>query len=301
MKHYFVKRMICCFMIMFCISILFGSNVIAQTKGKKYLVKKCNVYWMHSSGMKWFFLFRNTYKYNSKNHLISIKEKRGKTEYKKLQWKDTDSQSSTVKETFYEEVTHHTYKNGNLMKSMKYSGVGYIESKLTYKYNKRGDVIAKTYEDLGTGAKKYESKDSFKINYKYSKNGLPKQASVSNQRNTRIDKKIQKSKRVTIEKQYFDKNGLLTEIVTDHLDDGTSMNGQRTLFEYKYNKAGLVSEVTITVQSPAYGTPIFTNWVKVQYEYTDVKIDKKRYAKMINDLNCEATAPSFSHYFENWY
>ena len=57
--------MICCFMIMFCISILFGGNVIAQTKGKKYLVKKCKVYFMHYSDMKWDFRFKNTYKYYS--------------------------------------------------------------------------------------------------------------------------------------------------------------------------------------------------------------------------------------------
>ena len=166
------------------------------------------------------------------------------------------------------------YENGKRKKVI----VSYYQ-KLNKKMEFNGKVAYKCENNQRIEDYKYNKRGYINIGkYKYYKNGLPKVLKTKSNGDD-IGKAV----------YYFNKKGLLTKFKKSDWN----ISAKAVVLKYKYDKKGRVKEAVVN--------PGKDFIYKVKYKYTNRKIDKKRYSKMINETALNEQGSMGIGYFDYWY
>lgn len=271
---------------------IFGLSDAGAATKKGRLVKAVTKQYYDDTKMKWITEHKVSYAYNKKNDPVKIKTKDYNSDGKlvstdtcknvyKYKKSVRRSRKMTVTYSDPDQKLTQTWKYdkyGNPKKSNRYSSYQdewWINTETNYVYKKRGYLT----KESSTWFDNYSDENDpdtgkWKYTVKQKKNLLKSFVAYSYNKN---EKKWEKEKAYS-----FNSKGLVTK-VTDYAVDTTMT------FKYSWKK-GRVTSVTrsVTDEDSSYKD-------RYKFSYTKKKTGKIRYAKMINQITCDA------YTFYPWY
>lgn len=265
-----------------CMTMVMGTFAAAPAMAKTELTLVKSQTHYYKDGKKWKKSVEKTsYKYNKRKDPIKMKgvSFMGQPFTTKLKWTYKKGKRAKMVEV-------PIYKSSKKSKMKAHYG---DREEFTYKKNRRVHLNSYQEGKLNYSEKYlYNKKGYIKGKYKYHKNGLPKK--ISNITLAIVKDHIDGTYADKDDATYYcNKKGLITKIY----------NGRaaKQAIKYKYDKKGRVKELILIYDAK---DPNFIKY-KIKYKYTNIKIDKIRYAKMINHTAVENTGSSFASYFDHWY